>query len=93
MGFVSFNDDRSGLIACDVCGRFLIEPNRISGRAWTETDPAELGAHFVLADDAVGAAIRAGWDCRAARREAPARSRWRCRGCLAAASHLSVAAR
>jgi hypothetical protein len=93
MGFVSFYDDRTGLLACDDCGRFMIEGNRLSESAWVDTDPAELAAQFLARNDAVRTAIRAGWDWWAQQGEAPIWARWRCPECLAAASHRRVATR
>jgi hypothetical protein len=87
MGFVSFDEDRSGLVACDDCGRFMIAPDRLSESAWADTDPAELGAQLLLRDDAIRAAIRAGWSWHTQRGEARGWVRWRCPECLAAELH------
>jgi hypothetical protein len=93
MGFVSFDDDRTGLLACDDCGRFMIQPNRVSESAWADTDPAELAAQFLAREDVIRAGLRAGWNWWAQRREAPTWARWRCPECLAAAPRLRVAAK
>jgi hypothetical protein len=79
---VSFDSNRSGVVACDECGRFATGESEVSESAWSDTDATALAMHFRDVDDAVRAATRAGWECRA---------NWRCPACLARQSYVRVA--
>jgi hypothetical protein len=80
MGLVSFDGDRSALLACDECGRFLTARDEPSELAWGDTDPRELANQFREPKETVRAAGRAGWYRRTPYGDV--RVRWSCPSCL-----------